>query len=134
MPVGNDNKVLIGEPVDAAIDVGAAVRNGQAVQVRVYSGNSVLDAGEPTGETVTIGRILSPLTQNEVGTIRCIGLNVSCWPVRRGKEETERAVNRRLLLISVQETRGRSQNGHSGDSNSLFVREPPLARIMHRKR
>ncbi|EGS21548.1 uncharacterized protein CTHT_0034080 [Thermochaetoides thermophila DSM 1495] len=75
VPVGNDNKVLIGEPVDAAIDVGAAVRNGQAVQVRVYSGNSVLDEGEPTGETVTIGRILSPLTQNEVGTIRCIGLN-----------------------------------------------------------
>jgi hypothetical protein len=69
--------VLIGEPADSAVDVGAAVRKGEDVQVKVYSGSSVLDAGSPTGETAVIGRILAPLTQQEVGTIRCIGLNVS---------------------------------------------------------
>lgn len=77
MPAGDDTKILIGEPVDVSVDVGAAVRKGQNVEVKVFSGKSVLDPGSPTGETATIGRILSPLAQEEVGTIRCIGLNVS---------------------------------------------------------
>ncbi|KAL2157489.1 hypothetical protein VTH06DRAFT_6040 [Thermothelomyces fergusii] len=75
VPKGDDSKILIGEPADSSVDVGAAVRKGEDVQVKVYSGTSVLDAGEPTGETAVIGRILSPLAQEEVGTIRCIGLN-----------------------------------------------------------
>ncbi|KAH6631945.1 hypothetical protein F5144DRAFT_572610 [Chaetomium tenue] len=74
-PKGDDSKVLLGEPSDSSVDVGAAVRKGEDVQVKVYSGTSVLDAGSPTGETAVIGRILAPLTQQEVGTIRCIGLN-----------------------------------------------------------
>ena len=74
---GAESRVLLGEPVDGAVDVGAAVRRGEDVQVRVYSGDSVLRPGEPTGETVIVGRILSPLARSEVGTIRCIGLNVS---------------------------------------------------------
>jgi len=77
VPKGDESKVLLGEPVDAAVDVGAAVRKGEEVQVRVYSGGSVLDAGSPTGETAVVGRVLSPLARKEVGTIRCIGLNVS---------------------------------------------------------
>lgn len=77
MPKGEDNKILIGEPADSSVDVGAAVRKGEDVQVKVCSGKSVLDAGSPTGETAVIGRVLSPLTREEVGTIRCIGLNVS---------------------------------------------------------
>jgi hypothetical protein len=80
VPKGDDSKVLIGEPADAAVDVGAAVRKGEDVKVKVYSGKSVLDFGAPTGETASIGRILSPLAQEEVGTIRCIGLNVSGGP------------------------------------------------------
>ncbi|AEO55160.1 hypothetical protein MYCTH_2298693 [Thermothelomyces thermophilus ATCC 42464] len=75
VPKGDDSKILIGEPADSSVDVGAAVRKGEDVQVKVYSGKSVLDAGSPTGETAIIGRILSPLAQEEVGTIRCIGLN-----------------------------------------------------------
>jgi len=43
----------------------------------VFSGKSVLSAGEPTGKKETIGKLLSPLTKEEVGSIRCIGLNVS---------------------------------------------------------
>ena len=71
---------LIGEPVDRELDVGKAVRNGEAVQVRVFSGSSVLNPGSPTSAIETISRILSPLSAAEVGTIRCIGLNVSCLP------------------------------------------------------
>jgi hypothetical protein len=77
VPKGDDSKILIGQPADSSIDVGAAVRKGEDVQVKVFSGKSVLDAGSATGETASIARILSPLAQEEVGTIRCIGLNVS---------------------------------------------------------
>lgn len=76
MPKGDESKILLGEPLDPSVDVGAAVRKGEDVKVNVYSGSSVLDAGAPTGETAVIGRVLSPLARKEVGTIRCIGLNV----------------------------------------------------------
>ena len=45
--------------------------------MNVFSGKSVLSAGEPTGKKETIGKLLNPLTKEEVGSIRCIGLNVS---------------------------------------------------------
>lgn len=77
VPKSNPSKVLIGEPVDPAVDVGLALYQGKEVAVRPFSGSSVLNPGSVTESTETIGRILSPLAQNEVGTIRCIGLNVS---------------------------------------------------------
>ncbi|KAK7432755.1 hypothetical protein QQZ08_000615 [Neonectria magnoliae] len=75
VPKSNPSKILIGQPVDKDVDVGIAVRKGQEVAVSVFSGSSVLSPGSDTGSTETIGRVLSPLAQNEVGTIRCIGLN-----------------------------------------------------------
>ncbi|KAI0890241.1 uncharacterized protein GGS22DRAFT_10680 [Annulohypoxylon maeteangense] len=66
---------LIGQPVDRLIDVGKAVYEGKAVEVRAFSGTSVLNSGSPTDQIETIDRILSPLSADEVGTIRCIGLN-----------------------------------------------------------
>lgn len=75
VPKSEPSAILIGEPVDAAIDVGAAVRKGEEVKVAVYNGVSVLDAGSRTDRVEVIDRLLSPLTMAEVGTIRCIGLN-----------------------------------------------------------
>lgn len=75
VPKGNSSSVLIGQPVDSNVDVGAAVRKGEEVKVKVFSGSSVLDAGSPTDKVEVIDRVLSPLTQQEAGTIRCIGLN-----------------------------------------------------------
>lgn len=71
--------VLIGQPADKDVYVGAAVRKGLEVAVNVFSGFSVLSPGSNTGAMETIGRVLSPLAQSEVGTICCIGLNV-CLP------------------------------------------------------
>lgn len=76
VPKGGSSSVLIGEPVDSSVDVGAAVRKGQDVQVKVFSGSSVLDPGSATDKVEVIDRVLSPLDTHEVGTIRCIGLNV----------------------------------------------------------
>lgn len=68
---------LIGEPVDAELDVGLATYSSQKVEINLFSGRSVLSPGSKTGEKVTLGKLLSPLAKEEVGTIRCIGLNVS---------------------------------------------------------
>lgn len=75
MPKGSSSTVLVGQPVDSEIDVGVAVRKGQDVKVKVFSGSSVLSPGSPTDKVEVIDRVLSPLSQQEVGTIRCIGLN-----------------------------------------------------------
>ncbi|KAF4958232.1 hypothetical protein FGADI_2604 [Fusarium gaditjirri] len=75
VPRSSPSKILIGQPADKDIDVGAALRKGQEVAVNVWSGLSVLSPGSSTGTTETIDRVLSPLAQNEIGTIRCVGLN-----------------------------------------------------------
>lgn len=73
-------KALIGQPVNANQDVGLASRNGEEVRVEVYDGSSVLEPGKPSGKIETLERLLSPLAQSEVGSIRCIGLNVRVQP------------------------------------------------------
>ncbi|KAM0552375.1 hypothetical protein ACHAPJ_007935 [Fusarium lateritium] len=68
-------KILIGQPEQDDVDVGIALRQNHEVKVHVFSGSSVLDPGQRTGDTATISRLLSPLANSEVGTVRCIGLN-----------------------------------------------------------
>ena len=79
VPRGDSKAVLLGEPVDQKLDVGIAIREGEDVKVLVFSGTSALDAGKATDKVEIIDRLLCPLTQREVGTIRCIGLNVSVF-------------------------------------------------------
>ncbi|UZP36661.1 hypothetical protein NXS19_004477 [Fusarium pseudograminearum] len=68
-------KVLIGQPAEDGLDNGVALRQSREVKVHVFSGLSVLNPGQKTGETADVSRILSPLDSSETGTIRCIGLN-----------------------------------------------------------
>ena len=73
----SSDSILIGEPVDQQVDVGAETRAGKDVEIKVFSGTSILNPGSATGKTEKIDRVLSPLAESEVGTIRCIGLNVN---------------------------------------------------------
>ncbi|KAF2014635.1 hypothetical protein BU24DRAFT_392723 [Aaosphaeria arxii CBS 175.79] len=75
VPKSTASRILIGQPIRHDIDVGAALRNGEQVDVEILSGTSVLAPGVLTGRNEIIERVLSPLAENEVGTIRCIGLN-----------------------------------------------------------
>ena len=68
---------LIGEPVNSNQDVGLASFNNDDIIVELFSGSSMLAPGQRTGQTRKVHRLLSPLCAQEVGTIRCIGLNVS---------------------------------------------------------
>ncbi|GAA5907664.1 hypothetical protein JCM6882_008943 [Rhodosporidiobolus microsporus] len=69
------SSVLVGEPVDTQLDVGQATYEGKGVEVDVYEGASILRPGVKTGRREKVGELLSPLAEEEVGTIRCIGLN-----------------------------------------------------------
>ncbi|KAJ6780376.1 hypothetical protein PWT90_03584 [Aphanocladium album] len=73
--ISDDGRELCGEPDDANVDVGLALAGGQIVQVRVRDTASALSPGKFTGEVVSIRKLLSPIAPQEVGTIRCIGLN-----------------------------------------------------------
>ncbi|KAH7193910.1 uncharacterized protein B0J16DRAFT_412462 [Fusarium flagelliforme] len=75
VPRSNTSSILIGQPVSEDVDVGLALFNGDEVAIEVFSGTSVLNPGEKTGAKEIIERVLSPLAANEVGTVRCIGLN-----------------------------------------------------------
>ncbi|KAK1926854.1 putative mitochondrion protein [Papiliotrema laurentii] len=75
LPSSSSGAPLIGEPVDPNVDVGLALRDGKSVEVEVLSGSSVLEPGSRTGAKVAIGRLLSPISKAEIGTIRCVGLN-----------------------------------------------------------
>ncbi|KAK2809098.1 hypothetical protein FQN50_004152 [Emmonsiellopsis sp. PD_5] len=73
-----DGKIYGGQPVDENQDVGLASLTPSTTPILV----KVLDSSSPlaldakfTGETVVAKRILSPLTEEQVGTIRCVGLN-----------------------------------------------------------
>lgn len=77
VPKSDTSKVYIGEPQSDTVDVGVALRKGQQVSAFLWSGTSVLSPGAKTGNSEIVGQLLSPLAANEVGTIRCIGLNVS---------------------------------------------------------
>lgn len=83
MPKSDLSKVLIGEPGEDILDVGAALRKGNELGVQVLSGSSALSPGQRTGQTEKIEKLLSPLRSEEVGTIRCIGLNASGKTTRR---------------------------------------------------
>ena len=72
----NGSSPVIGEPTDKDLDIGLAVFEGKQVKVDTFSGKSVITPGKKTGESTTVGQLLSPLAAEEVGTIRCIGLNV----------------------------------------------------------
>jgi len=76
VPESDSSKILLGEPVDQEVDVGVATKKGEKVEVKVFSGKSALEPGSLTDKVEKIERVLSPLTQTEAGTIRCIGLNV----------------------------------------------------------
>ncbi|BGP36583.1 hypothetical protein JCM10449v2_000484 [Rhodotorula kratochvilovae] len=78
---------LIGEPTNPEQDVGLASFAGEPIEVETFTGSSVLNPGERTGKKETVKAVLSPLAQEEVGTIRCIGLNY-----RRHAEEVKMAI------------------------------------------
>jgi hypothetical protein len=100
VPKSDTNKVLVGEPTDETLDVGRALRQGCRVDVLTWTGSSILEPGNRTDHVEAVDRVLSPLARHEVGTIRCIGLNVCLVPTRKYEDS---------LTAIVRSARGRSE-------------------------
>ena len=81
----------------------------------------MLAPGRETGQTAVIDRILSPLAVSEVGSIRCIGLNVS---LEAAKVVTDHEVA--LLEFLVQATCCRSRNVVANNPDSFSVSQASL--------
>ncbi|KAL2206920.1 hypothetical protein CC79DRAFT_1335173 [Sarocladium strictum] len=75
VPKNDQTVTLIGEPTSKSTDIGLSLRQNKPILAYVFDGFSVLSPGQQTSKEVEVGRVLSPVAQHEVGTIRCIGLN-----------------------------------------------------------
>ncbi|KAI0391635.1 hypothetical protein F5Y17DRAFT_439840 [Xylariaceae sp. FL0594] len=74
--IADDGRTLAGEPVDGDVDVGLELAAGRPVSAKVLDGTSALDdEAKFTGAVATIKKLLSPISAQEIGTIRCIGMN-----------------------------------------------------------
>lgn len=75
---GHGNRVFLGEPIDPKVDVGLALHNGKDVQVYEISGSSALDPhARVTSNILTVAKLLTPLSRDEVPVVRALGLNYS---------------------------------------------------------
>jgi len=68
-------RIHIGQPTDAHIDVGLAMLSKQPLTAHEISGTSALDASQVTDNVLTVDRLLEPIAREQIGILRCLGLN-----------------------------------------------------------
>ncbi|KAJ7620067.1 fumarylacetoacetate hydrolase [Roridomyces roridus] len=69
------SEVHIGEPIDSTLDVGLASSRGELIKAYEIVGSAVDPAAQVTDKILTVKHLLSPLSREEVGYVRCLGLN-----------------------------------------------------------
>ncbi|KAF9555344.1 hypothetical protein CPC08DRAFT_712094 [Agrocybe pediades] len=72
-----DFRVHIGEPVDPNLDVGLAAFQGKQIQAYEIIGSALDPAASVSKRVLTVTRLLSPLSNEEIKVVRCLGLNYS---------------------------------------------------------
>ncbi|ORY25050.1 fumarylacetoacetate hydrolase [Naematelia encephala] len=71
-----DGVERLGEPCHPEQDVGLAMRNGEVIEAFVVDSTTPWDqAAVTTGQKVHVTSLLSPITGQQAGTIRCTGLS-----------------------------------------------------------
>jgi hypothetical protein len=94
-------QLQIVQPTDQFI-VGQAIAQNVEVAVKIVTGASALDYDASfTGEVKAIDKLLSPVSQTEAGTVRCVGLNYKehAAEMKLALPNTPTLVN--LLLLST---------------------------------
>lgn len=74
IPRDRPDQVRYGQPILGDDEDIASLATHGNLQVEVLSGDGFLEA-KLTGQTERVGKLLGPLTPNDVPIIRCIGLN-----------------------------------------------------------
>jgi len=70
-------QVHIGEPVDAKLDVGAAYRLNNSIKAYEILGSTLDPSAQLTRNVLTVKDLLAPLSREQMGIVRCLGLNFS---------------------------------------------------------
>ncbi|KAI0774654.1 hypothetical protein BD413DRAFT_603294 [Trametes elegans] len=68
-------QVHIGEPVDPKLDVGLAVHQKKTVKAYEIIGSALDPHAQVTRNVLTVKDLLAPLSREQVGLVRCLGLN-----------------------------------------------------------
>ncbi|RPD67525.1 fumarylacetoacetate hydrolase [Lentinus tigrinus ALCF2SS1-7] len=68
-------QVHIGEPVDSKLDVGLAFHQKKPIKAYEIIGSALDPKSQVTKNVLTVKELLAPLSREEVGLVRCLGLN-----------------------------------------------------------
>ncbi|KAI0355505.1 hypothetical protein OH77DRAFT_1425012 [Trametes cingulata] len=68
-------QVHIGEPVDSKLDVGLAIHQKKPIKAYEIIGSALDPKAQVTKNVLTVKELLAPLSREEVGLVRCLGLN-----------------------------------------------------------
>jgi len=71
------SRVHIGEPVDAGLDVGLAAFEGKPIKAYEIIGSALDPAASVSKNILTVSKLLTPLSNEEIKVVRCLGLNYS---------------------------------------------------------
>ncbi|KDR84144.1 hypothetical protein GALMADRAFT_236818 [Galerina marginata CBS 339.88] len=71
------SRVHIGQPVDAGLDVGLAAFKGTPIKAFEIIGSALDPAAHVSNNVLTVSKLLSPLSNDEIKVVRCLGLNYS---------------------------------------------------------
>ncbi|KAF8622066.1 hypothetical protein AX15_007216 [Amanita polypyramis BW_CC] len=69
------SRVHIGQPIDPHLDVGLAAHEDRPIKAHEIVGSTLDAAAQVTDNVLTVKTLLSPLSRQEVGIVRCLGLN-----------------------------------------------------------
>ncbi|KAI0034091.1 hypothetical protein K488DRAFT_77464 [Vararia minispora EC-137] len=69
------SEIHIGEPVDATLDVGLAISQKRLVKAYEILGSALDPAAQVSQNILTVQQLLSPLSRDQIGLVRCLGLN-----------------------------------------------------------
>ncbi|THG95879.1 hypothetical protein EW026_g5848 [Hermanssonia centrifuga] len=68
-------QIHIGEPIDPELDVGLAFHKEQAIKAYEIFGSALDPAAQVTKNVLTVKQLLPPLSREQIGVVRCLGLN-----------------------------------------------------------
>ncbi|KAI0053602.1 fumarylacetoacetate hydrolase [Auriscalpium vulgare] len=71
------SQVHVGQPIDGALDVGLAYRERRPVKAYEITGSALDPAAQVSSNVLTVKTLLSPLSREQIKTVRCLGLNYS---------------------------------------------------------
>ncbi|KAK7681892.1 hypothetical protein QCA50_014854 [Cerrena zonata] len=69
------SEVHLGQPVDAKLDIGLAFRQKKTIKAYEILGGVLDPAAQVTNNVLTVKHLLTPLSREQLGIVRCLGLN-----------------------------------------------------------